>query len=569
MTTLEHTALSADDRPLVETLLANRLADEAAILQCLEVAARAAELGVRLGLAEVLVARGVVGSGALESLLAVAGARRPDLGPLEATLDEEKRLGEMAVSNRLLTAQERDHALAAQARLDSQGIHVPLGKILVDQGRIGIEVAQGLLLLQKIGRREGAAGREPPFVEEDLKFGSLAVENGLATREELSAALREQVALRERGVAKRIGQVLFERGTMDPSAVRSVLRMQALLAGKAHPDELSLVRFTGAEERIGEVLKKNRLLTERELERALELQRELEGAGVRRRLGQLLLDLGLLDRDALESALEVQSSRRRVLDTQVLLKKIARPHPWVQAAAGVLLLALAVTFYLLVDRTMDESGRGGPAAASRAQGDEEEELLATPADHPRLLATADHRIHAHEYARAARLLEKLLERLKVPEWIRQAESRLEAASELALVLDELVRRIGETPVQVVELGEGERFEVVAGDEKRLVVRRAGEAGESAIPWSDVGAESIARLLDAYGVTERDPEGALRFYLEHGLSQRADRLAVEILRRSPDRKEAVLTRVGEYRGIENPVETIQVEDGRLVVRPKRP
>ncbi len=557
---LEHPALTDKDRPFIDTVLSNSLADEKRIRECLDLLVRARDLGLRLELWEILRDRGVLGEGALASARSVAGARREELGPpagasLDATREEERRLGDMAVANFLISECERDEALAAQKDLAARGLALPLGRVLVDRGCLQRPVVEGLLYLQRVSRGRGDSApvsRIPTtFDEEDLRFGQMAVENGLIGRSDLGAALREQAALAEKGIVKRIGQVAYERGSMSVEAVRSILRMQSARTGGV-AEEVDLYRSTADGVRIGEVLERNRLVVRPGVDRALRIQSELRAIGIVRPLGQILVDLGLVDRHSLEATLEVQAARRDRSGPGAAVP--AAESPVMAIFGGLVVLVLVSSVYLYVDRNADATEPGA----------QEEFIAGGQTDHRRLLESADRRIANHEYAGAVQTLERLLPRIRVPEWSRQASRRLEAAQALSRVLDELVARIDERPVQVLDLGDESR-EVVRADRARLVVRKAGESQGKDIPWPNVGPEALARLFEAYGVEEQNPEGVLRFHLEHGLDQRADRLAVSILRRSPDRRSAVLALVGQYRGIIDPEVNLEVVDGRLVRR----
>lgn len=65
------------------------------------------------------------------------------------------------------------------------------------------------------------------FRKKREKFGEILIKRGLATREEIDSALREQEELREtKNIQKQIGAILCERGIIDMPDVEDVLREQ-------------------------------------------------------------------------------------------------------------------------------------------------------------------------------------------------------------------------------------------------------------------------------------------------------------------------------------------------------
>jgi len=65
------------------------------------------------------------------------------------------------------------------------------------------------------------------FRKKREKFGEILIKKGLATREEIENALREQKELREaKNIQKEIGAILCERGVICMEDVEDTLREQ-------------------------------------------------------------------------------------------------------------------------------------------------------------------------------------------------------------------------------------------------------------------------------------------------------------------------------------------------------
>ncbi|MHC4598952.1 MAG: protein kinase domain-containing protein, partial [Planctomycetota bacterium] len=63
-------------------------------------------------------------------------------------------------------------------------------------------------------------------MSEEIPFGRIAVTKGLITQEQLEDALLEQAKERERGVSRRLGAILVEKGSLNREDVRALLSSQ-------------------------------------------------------------------------------------------------------------------------------------------------------------------------------------------------------------------------------------------------------------------------------------------------------------------------------------------------------
>ena len=115
-------------------------------------------------------------------------------------LEREQRLGEMLVVEGALAVQDLARGLDRQAALRRQRI----GEILLEQKRIEAPALDRGLELH---RRRGA------------RLGDVLIEAGLASRDDIEAALREQSLHRGR----RIGEILVEMGVVSERALAETL----------------------------------------------------------------------------------------------------------------------------------------------------------------------------------------------------------------------------------------------------------------------------------------------------------------------------------------------------------
>ncbi|MDI6788684.1 MAG: hypothetical protein QME51_09960, partial [Planctomycetota bacterium] len=125
-------------------------------------------------------------------------------------------LGRIAISNKLITSEQLQKALALQETYKRQGKTKPLGAILVEQNYLNKEQLHSILQFQsKVATRE-----------DDLFYGNIALRNDFVTQSQLDECLALQ---RERGKTARLGEILLEKNYITIPEHESVLSAQKRL----------------------------------------------------------------------------------------------------------------------------------------------------------------------------------------------------------------------------------------------------------------------------------------------------------------------------------------------------
>jgi hypothetical protein len=130
-------------------------------------------------------------------------------------------LGQIALDLGVLSPEKLQECLVLQA---GQVRPRPLGTLLLENGFL-TEGDLGLVMQEQARRLRETV----PYAEgqrEEVSFGRLLVKAGFTTLERVNEALRAQQDLAERGVRKRLGELLVEAGHIAPEVVQAVLRMQ-------------------------------------------------------------------------------------------------------------------------------------------------------------------------------------------------------------------------------------------------------------------------------------------------------------------------------------------------------
>ncbi|RPH51282.1 MAG: response regulator [Planctomycetota bacterium] len=129
----------------------------------------------------------------------------------------------------------------------------------------------------------------------ELLLGSLAVRQGLVTRDQV----REALAVQDHDPSRRIGDLLFERFYLSASGLDRILELQVqAFGGQDNAGEL-----------LGRLVVSRRLATEYQIRDALRLQGRMIEAGLSPvpRLGEILVKRGILTREGLAAVLELQN----------------------------------------------------------------------------------------------------------------------------------------------------------------------------------------------------------------------------------------------------------------------
>ncbi len=135
-----------------------------------------------------------------------------------------------------------------------------------------------------------------PNSQGDLLIGRIALREGLITKEQLYDCLISQ----ERNPAKNLGALLVSRGYLKNEDIPRLLELQKRAMGD-HPARQGAL--------LGQILVRNGLATEYQVNEGLRLQGRLADLGIQPvpQIGQILIKRGYLRKEALETALQLQN----------------------------------------------------------------------------------------------------------------------------------------------------------------------------------------------------------------------------------------------------------------------
>lgn len=130
-------------------------------------------------------------------------------------------IGQIALELKFLTREQLQECIDHQAgRMQPK----PIGTLLVESGFLTAE--QLTVVVEEQKRRLQESLPYAPTQRGAVAFGRLIVERGLVSQEHVNQALRAQQDLAERGVRKRLGELLVEAGHLEPDAVPDLLKSQ-------------------------------------------------------------------------------------------------------------------------------------------------------------------------------------------------------------------------------------------------------------------------------------------------------------------------------------------------------
>ncbi|MFN7182139.1 MAG: hypothetical protein ACK4NF_05630 [Planctomycetota bacterium] len=134
---------------------------------------------------------------------------------------QEILIGNIAVKLNLLTPAQLEMCLKEQEKSTPRK---PLGLIMIEKGFITKEKLDELLQMQKeiIQRRS----EEYQKSLQDNLFGRILIAKKFVSSEDVYDAVREQAELLQRGIRKRLGTILLEKGLLTESQINEVLEIQ-------------------------------------------------------------------------------------------------------------------------------------------------------------------------------------------------------------------------------------------------------------------------------------------------------------------------------------------------------
>ncbi len=154
--------------------------------------------------------------------------------------------GELAIEKKLITADQLDKALAAQARMRELGVQRRLGEVLIARKQMRPPDVRRILSLQKerYGRiSHQDASKTQARSPADLILGRVLLEKKLLSQEELQECQYIQKELQELGVAQSLGEILVEHGYLEAEIVQGIYRHQSASTGRAAPESAGPVQI--------------------------------------------------------------------------------------------------------------------------------------------------------------------------------------------------------------------------------------------------------------------------------------------------------------------------------------
>ncbi len=137
------------------------------------------------------------------------------------TLTNSLLVGQIALELRLVSHEQLRQCLDFQA---GQMQPKPIGALLIRNGFL--TEAQFEQVLEEQRRRFAEGLPHAPASRDALSFGKLVVQHGYAGAESVSEALRAQQDLADRGIRRRLGELLVAAGRLPAEAVPVILKMQ-------------------------------------------------------------------------------------------------------------------------------------------------------------------------------------------------------------------------------------------------------------------------------------------------------------------------------------------------------
>ncbi len=211
------------------------------------------------------------------------------------------KIGELLVKEGYVRSSDIEKALEIQKE-EKEVASQPLGKILVEQGKLSKEQLKSLL--------------EHPCQRKLI--GEMALDEGLITKEKLDECVR---ALKDE---EKIGELLVEKGYVDKATISKLLYRQvgsqrigdlALKYGMINEDDLEEALSVKRSKRtIGGILCDLNFITPNDLNHVLQKYKK------QLKFGEILVDLNYITQDQLDTALSEQSNNGAPLG-DILLKR--------------------------------------------------------------------------------------------------------------------------------------------------------------------------------------------------------------------------------------------------------
>jgi len=149
----------------------------------------------------------------------------------------------------------------------------------------------------------------PHSDREDLLLGTLLVKNRLLSQPQVDECLATQQQVLGLGVRMKLGEIVLQKGLIDPETLQAMLRVQRLKLTGVRRAIQAQMQPESRPAAIGELALENGLITEEQLREVLALQKRVLALGLDKEIGEILLEKGYVDREGLQGLAVIEEKR--------------------------------------------------------------------------------------------------------------------------------------------------------------------------------------------------------------------------------------------------------------------
>lgn len=484
------------------------------------------DLGLRVGVPDVLVARGVLGFGPAETLRKLIARRDGVQVPRSAAADlafgatEDEALPGFLLERRLASPERMTECRELRRQVERIGLPKRMGEILVDLEVIDAALLESILAHVRSLAKSGELSEKVLPSPEDLALGVVAVDARTIAPEQLCRGVSAQAALAKRtGLRLSVLEVCFGMGLVDAGAANAALdRLRARFPDLPVPAFEPLVIPADRVPRMQKLLHSRKWVPHERIEECEALRKTMEELGIRRKLGEVLVLRGYLPEDRVRRVLGLPARRGAPPP------KLWENRPLVAAVSVAAVLLLAVTAWRVAPRDLAPANLGnrepvaGGGPKPPLQGFGVRPADARPFDFAGAWQDAEAAARARRYGEAARLLAKASAERPPEDWAARVGDRLvellALERALASLREEIRKNPGGSPVFLEQQGE---CVVVEAEETGL--RHRGRSGGDArtTEWSALTPTDLSELCRRWQVGARAPEGLAALCCELALA----------------------------------------------------
>ncbi|MBI3272602.1 MAG: hypothetical protein HYZ53_26670 [Planctomycetes bacterium] len=142
--------------------------------------------------------------------------------------NEDSLFGQIALANKLLPKARIDECLRIQAKMKSLGISKRLGEIFLEKGLLPPKTIQAIVEVQRKRLEQPVPELEPHSLsdKEHEVLLKIVTDRKLVSGEHLSECLDLQAKLDKLGVPRRLGELLLDKGYIEPSVVEEMHELE-------------------------------------------------------------------------------------------------------------------------------------------------------------------------------------------------------------------------------------------------------------------------------------------------------------------------------------------------------